>query len=100
MDFKEQERIQEMKNKKYLEQKGLCAGCKLPFKFGEVQELAHVLPQRKWVVGMYGKEVVHHELNMKLTHTGLCNSMVQISPNKTKLVDELIEEIQQALLNG
>jgi hypothetical protein len=38
---------------------------------------------------------------MKLTHpTDICNSGVQMSPNKTALVEKHIEMIREAIENG
>ena len=99
MDFYEQEKIQEMKRKKLYEQGGKCAACGKYFKYGEAQELAHILPRRKWIIEKFSAEVIHHELNMKLTHSGDCNSKVQISPNWTEIVLQHVKIIQEAIGN-
>ncbi len=91
-------KIMEMKEKKYYEQGAICAGCGKLIGRNEPTHLSHVLPQRKWVKQLYGEEVVYHELAMKLTHADqTCNAAVQISPNKTQLVNELVEKIRSEL---
>lgn len=89
----------DLKSKKYIEQGGMCGNpkCKKPLPAASLCELAHILPQRKWIKNKYGEELIHHELNMKLTHPGYCNSAVQMSPNKTELVNAHIAMIQEAI---
>lgn len=89
----------ELKEKKYIEQDGRCAACGELFMFGEAQELAHIVPQRKWIIKKYGEQYIHHNLNLKLTHSGNCNAAVQMSPNKTELVNQHIKTIQDAIFN-
>jgi hypothetical protein len=91
-------KIRDMKTKKYREQDGICAGCGGAIGKDEATHLAHILPQRKWVKKKYGEEIVYHELAMKLTHANQnCNAAVQMSPNKTELVNELVEQIRSEL---
>ena len=97
MDRYTQWKIQEMKEQKMIEQHGVCPGCNKSFRIGEVRELAHILPKRKDLLLAYGDEIINHRLNMKLTHTGYCNSSVQISPNKTELVNQHIQMIKDAI---
>lgn len=93
----EQLKMQEMKENKMFEQRGVCAGCCKEFRIGEKIELAHILPQRKWVIEKYGVEIVHHPRNMVLTHSGFCNSSVQISPNKTGTVESHVKMISDEI---
>lgn len=97
MDYNEQIKIQELKYLKYIEQGGNCAFCGEPFLSYEYGELAHILPQRNWILKKYGKEIIHHKLNLKLTHPGRCNSGVQMSPNKTRLVAAHVAMIKAAI---
>jgi hypothetical protein len=99
MDLEEQEIIHNMKMKKLVEQGFKCAACGVKFTMNDKMELAHILPQRKDLIKSYGKEIMHHELNMMLTHSGGCNSAVQMSPNKTALVIAHIEMIKGAIEN-
>jgi hypothetical protein len=79
-------------------QKGKCAYCGKILDDSTPCDLAHVLPQRKWILNKYGAEIVHHILNMKVTcHNDICNSGVQMSPNKTELVNEHIQKIKDAI---
>ena len=100
MDKYTQWKIQEMKEQKFTEQHGICAGCNKEFRIGDVTELAHRIPQRKWTIAKYGAEVIHHALNMKLTHNGFCNSAVQINVNAAELVEDLVNKIKEAIENG
>ena len=99
MNIYEQEYIQMLKARKLIEQNCRCASCGEVFKMADKVELSHIIPQRKYLIKLYGKEIIHHELNMKLCHAGACNSSVQISPNKTELVNEHIRKIQEAIEN-
>jgi hypothetical protein len=84
-----------IKKKKYEEQGGICAGCNKPMRKDEYLHLSHQLPQRTWLKKKYGEDVIHHELNMKLTHANdLCNQRVQMSPNKTALVEAHVKAIK------
>lgn len=99
MKVYEQWKIQELKEKKMISQRGVCAGCGKEFRIGDTLELAHRIPQRKYLIKLYGKDILHHELNMELTHSGYCNSAVQLSPNKTMLVETLVEKIRETIEN-
>jgi hypothetical protein len=94
MNYEEQERIQYIKQCKLVEQNFKCASCGIDFKQSDVIELAHIVPKRLWLIKIYSKEIIHHPMNMKLTHSGYCNSDVQISPNKTKLLEEHVDAIR------
>ena len=97
MTLYEKEYIQMLKARKLVEQNIRCAACGKVFKIGDKMELSHIIPQRKYLIKLYGKEIIHHELNMKLCHAGACNSAVQISPNKTELVNQHIQMIKDAI---
>lgn len=100
MNFYDEEKIFEIRQNKLLEQNGKCAACGKYFKYGEKIELAHCLPQRRYIIHKYGEEIIHHPLNMKLTHSGDCNSAVQMSPNKTELVEAHVNMIKQSIEGG
>jgi 5-methylcytosine-specific restriction endonuclease McrA len=92
--------IDELKDKKYLEQNRKCAYCGKLLLGARCSQLGHVLPQRKWIITKYGEEIIHHELNMKLVHAcDRCNSGVQMSPNKTELVEAHVKIIKEAIAN-
>ena len=89
--------ISDMKISKHREQGGICPACFLPV-FAEQGELAHFIPQREWAVKRWGADVVHHPLNMALTHPGTCNSRMQLSPNGQ--IAELRAQRIRAIING
>lgn len=99
MDKYTQWKIQELKEKKMISQRGVCPSCSKSFRIGEKRELAHILPKRKYLLELYGDEIINHELNMVLTHDGICNSHAQMSPNKTMLVEAHVEKIREAIEN-
>jgi hypothetical protein len=93
--------IYAIKREILISQKGRCAKCGAILNDGTICDLAHILPQRKWLINKYGKDIIHHPLNMKVTcHNDNCNSGVQMSPNKTALVEKHIEMIKEAIENG
>lgn len=80
------------------EQRAKCATCGKLITDQTPCDLSHILPQRRWVIKKYGVEIVHHKLNMKVTcHNDICNSSVQMSPNKTELVEAHVAMIQAAI---
>ena len=98
MTLEESYKITKMKRNKYDEQDGKCHICGIAFKIGDKVELAHKIPQRVWIIAKYGKEIIHHEMNMDLTHSGICNSRNQINPESLE-AKELIEKIRSEI-NG
>lgn len=90
-----------MKRDMLRSQRGRCAFCDSILDDSTPCDLAHIMPQRKWILKKYGAEIIHHPLNMKVTcHNDVCNSGVQISPNKTVLVKAHIDKIRQAIKEG
>lgn len=69
--------IEEVKREKLEEQHGTCPICRLPLNGGG--ELANRIPQRRWCIKRFGADVIHHPMNMMLTHSQ-CNSGAQINP--------------------
>lgn len=69
--------IAEVKRAKLEEQHGTCPICLLPLNGSG--ELAHRIPQRKWCIKHFGADVIHHPMNMMLTHPQ-CNAGAQINP--------------------
>ncbi len=91
------ERILEVKTKKLREQEGRCEVCGKLMMFDECH-LAHRIPQSKHNLKTYGKEVIHHELNLACVCSLRCNSRVlrnlATHPIEGK---ELIERIRKEL---
>ena len=85
--------ISEMKVEKWYAQDGKCATCGIPLSVPEC-ELAHRIPQRKWCIAKWGPGVIHHRMNVALTHHGACNDKVSIGNQPVKM-DALAEEIRK-----
>lgn len=86
--------ISEMKVELGYSQNWKCSACGAPLAVQEA-ELAHRIPQRKYLLAKYGPEVIHHRLNMALTHHGACNDAVSIGGQPLaceKLAAEIREE--------
>jgi hypothetical protein len=90
--------IAEMKMELWYEQGGACWTCGEPIGMMEA-ELAHRIPQRKWCLKRYGAAVVHHKLNMRLTHSGRCNDAVSVA-GKPVTMARLAMEIGAELGKG
>ena len=87
-------RIAEMKIEKHYSQGGLYPVCCKPVSVSD-GELAHHIPQRKYYLAMYGPKVIHHSLNMSLTHPQ-CNNAVSIG-NRPLDCEALAARIVSAL---
>ena len=85
--------ISEMKLEKGYEQDWLCASCGEPLNISEA-ELAHRIPQRRWCLAKYGPEVIHHRMNVALTHHGACNDKMSLG-NHPVAMDALAEKIRR-----
>jgi Fe2+ or Zn2+ uptake regulation protein len=75
----------------------LCEKCGKPLDVRNAQ-LAHRIPQTKGYLKQYGKDVIHHELNMACVCSLGCNSAILLDP-KTHPIEakELIEKIKERL---
>jgi hypothetical protein len=86
----------EIKQNIYIREQGRCyvCGAKLdPSNF----HLAHVIPQRKHWMQLYGARIIHHELNMRATcPNDLCNNAVSLGNNRLA-VDKHAAVIEQAI---
>lgn len=75
---------------------GRCETCGDPISVG-VFHMAHRIPQTKYFIRKYGKEIVHHELNFAATcPTDGCNSAQDIRNHPVE-VDELAQHIQEVI---
>ena len=61
-------------------------------------QLAHRIPKAKSYLKKYGKEVIHHKLNLATVCSLKCNDAVLLDP-KTHPIEaqELIEKINEVL---
>jgi len=90
--------VSECKLEKWYEQGGICPACG-EFLAVQEAELAHRIPQRKYYLKQYGPRVIHHPLNLVLTHRGACNDAVSISNHPVE-VDRLAARIRKELKKG
>lgn len=92
MTEREQLRIAETKKRKLLQEGYRCEVCGEPVTPWTMQ-LAHRIPKSKMNLRKYGKEVIHHDLNLAVTCSLQCNSAVIIHGiDEQKLVNQ-IEEV-------
>lgn len=91
------EKILELKLKKLNQNDGKCEVCGKLVSLADCQ-LAHVVPSTKHNIKTYGKEVIHHPLNLKVVCSLRCNSRV-LRNLATHPVEgkELIERIREEL---
>jgi 5-methylcytosine-specific restriction endonuclease McrA len=87
--------IIELKATKWHSQGGVCQVCGEPVSVAD-GELAHRIPNRKWCLAKYGTKVLHHALNLVLTHPGRCNDAVSISNHPVEM-EKLVAEINKRL---
>ena len=93
----EKEKAEATKLQIYREQHGKCFVCFRPLRDTPWQ-LAHIIPKKKWCLERWGKEVVHHRLNLRGTCPGRCNDAVNMDPATHPLhAEELIKEILEDL---
>lgn len=74
----------------YRRDKGRCRHCGKPVAWPG--QLAHLIPQSKAMLRRYGKEVIHHPLNLALVCGLACNDAVSIS-NHLVAENELVKRI-------
>ena len=72
-----------------------CQSCGKPILSG-VPQLAHRIGQTKANLKLYGKEFIHHPLNMASVCSLRCNANLDISRNPAE-VAKLIEAIRRKL---
>ena len=77
MTERESSRIFELKKKKCAEAGYRCEICSVYINAYTCQ-LAHIIPQTKVNIKIYGKEVIHSEDNMKVVCDLTCNAKAQI----------------------
>lgn len=61
-------------------------------------QLAHRIPKTKYNLKTYGKEIIHHDLNLVAVCSLKCNSSVLLDPSTHPIeAKKLIEEIKENL---
>jgi len=89
------EAIRELKFHLFSAQSGRCFSCGEPMAI-TAMEAAHRIPDRKWTVKLFGKEVINHPKNFRGTHAGRCNDRASLNPDSI-LAEDLAREIQRDL---
>ena len=84
--------IADTREAKYTEQGGRCYICHRPVRYAFFQ-LAHRIPQRKWCIERWGKEVIHSPLNVFGVCGLECNAAVQMNPDTVE-AEEFAEYIR------
>ena len=81
MTDREQWTINETKIHKLISQHCRCAHCGNPLlRPGAQAQLAHLIPQRRWTLRKWGREIIHHPENTVLVCCLECNAAVQLDP--------------------
>jgi len=80
------------------EQHGKCGHCGCTLLQGpyDVWQLAHVLPQDKPMLKLYGEAVIHHPLNLRLVCSEYCNARVSMR-NHPEFEREHVAKIREAI---
>ena len=97
MTERERLEVAETKIRKCQEQNYRCGVCGKPITPQSCQ-LAHRVPKTKFLLSKYGKQIIHHDLNLVACCSLKCNAAVLCDP-KTRLIEakELIDEIKESL---
>lgn len=83
----------------YRRDRGTCQHCGNDAnRFGSPQ-LAHIIADTKAMRKMYGRGVLEHDLNKKLTCSLRCNALVQIT-NSPLAREALVSDIRAAIEGG
>lgn len=65
----------------------------------EQGQIAHRIPQRKWCIKHFGRDVIHHPMNMVLVCNLECNAKVQLNPDSLeaeRLARKILREITRS----
>jgi transcriptional regulator NrdR family protein len=97
MTYDEKEDALLLKNMILIEQRGICPVCEEEFTVQDQIQAAHRICKSKVNLKKYGKEIIHHRLNLACTHD-VCNSSVLINP-EAQTGKDLIQLIKEDLEN-
>ena len=93
MNFKEQEQRLEI----FRRDGWVCQNCGMRLSHPRaVPQIAHILNQNKVNIKLYGKELIHHPLNLKSACGLLCNQKLSIY-GKYGTIQKHVEKIQKAI---
>ena len=87
MNYKQQENRLEI----FVRDKFKCH-CGNPITRYGTPQLGHIIPQKKMYIAKYGKEIIHHPLNMVSCCSLGCNAKVDLG-FKEELIKQKVEEI-------
>ena len=94
MTAKQKLEANEYKSYRVLKAGGCCEVCGIP---SNNLQLAHRLPKTKYNLKYYGKEIIHHDLNIVVT-CDKCNSSVLIGRGSNPVeAQKLIDSIKRDL---
>ncbi len=94
MTQREELELHELKMRIAMDQGGLCGVCGKPMTPSGTQ-LAHRIPQRKHLIRMYGKRVIHHRMNMVAVCGLDCNAKVSLGATVPQ--QEMADRIKEAI---
>ncbi len=89
---------EEKKRDIILSQGNCCSVCGNEFSFSNIPPISHRIPKYKRYIEKYGKEIIHHRLNLKAC-CDVCNVKVSLSPASNPVEAKLlIEQIRSDIL--
>jgi len=92
--------MMEQREELFIKSNYMCEVCgKSLFAYGTPQ-LAHRIPQRKHLIEIYGKEIIHNKLNMKPTCCLECNAKVSTGYNFNEILEVLLEIRDSGYIEG
>lgn len=97
MTERESFKCSELKRQMLIESDYKCQVCGRPLDLS--CQLAHIIPNTKYNLKKYGKDLIHHKLNFKIVCSLKCNAAVLIGNNFQEEA-ELIKRIKKGLNNG
>lgn len=90
----------EIRKAVYRRSGGICeiSGCNNPIGF-QTYHMAHIIGKGKTNMRLYGKEIIHHPLNIKATCGDACNRAASCGAH-TEEIRVLVEKIRKNIENG
>jgi hypothetical protein len=80
----------------YRRDRGTCQHCGSDAQRYGTPQLAHVIADTKTMRKLYGRQVLEHDLNKRLTCSLACNALVQVTNSPIER-EALVAEIQEAI---
>ncbi len=74
--------INETKRELWESQQGQCACCGAPLGQADHPQLAHLSPQSKSLIRIYGEKVIHNKRNLRMVCSMNCNHKVGLPPSE------------------